>query len=134
VNRKRVGQLYRLEGLQLRMRVRRREEQDPAPRLRLRSHGTARVVGSGYCAGYPGGESTVSSAAGPRSVESPESVTGGGDPDVGLSKALSLVWMWDGVWEPRSILVAHETELQLRALETWTYRQSMSSTVFGPAN
>ncbi len=58
------------------------EAQSPAPRLRLCSHGTTRVVKSGSCAGYPGGGSTDSSAEGPRSVESPESVTGGGDPDV----------------------------------------------------
>ena len=52
--------------------------QSPAPRLRLCSHGTVRVVESGLCVGYPGGGSTDSSAEGPRSVESPESVMEGG--------------------------------------------------------
>ena len=42
--------------------------------------------------------------------------------------------VWDGVREPRSILVAHETKFQSRALEAWAYRRSMSSTSFSPAN
>ena len=46
-----------------------------------------RVVESGLCAGYPGGGSTVSSAECPRSVESPESVTEGEDPNVGVTGA-----------------------------------------------
>ena len=79
--------------------------------------------------GYPGGGSTVSSAEGPRSVESPESVTGGGDrrarPSIGCGTACG---------NRESILVAHETKFQSRALEAWAYRRSMSSTSFSPAN
>jgi hypothetical protein len=36
--------------------------------------------------------------------------------------------VWDGVRELRSILVAHETKFQSRALEAWAYHRSMSST------
>ena len=66
------------------------EAQAPAPRLRLRSYGTARVVAPGFGTGYPGGGSADSSAEGPRSVELPESVTGGGDPDVGVTRGAGL--------------------------------------------
>ena len=100
------------------------EAQGSAPRLRLCSQGTARVVGSGFCAGCPGGGSTDSSAEGPRSVESPESVTGGGNPDVGLTRGQAFDRVWDGVREPRFILVAHETKFQSRALDTWAYRRA----------
>ena len=92
------------------------------------------MVGSGFCAGYPGGGSTVSSAESPRSVESPESVTGGGDPDVGVTGGQAFDRRWDGVREPRSILVAHETKFQSRALKAWAYCRSTNSTSFGPAN
>jgi hypothetical protein len=70
------------------------------------------VVRSGFFAGYPGGGSTGSSAEGPRSVESPESVTGGGDPGVGVTGGQAFDRVWDGVREPRAILVAHETKFQ----------------------
>ena len=50
-------------------------------------------------------------------MESPESVTGGGDPDVGVTGGQAFDRVWDGVREPRSILVAHETKFQSRALE-----------------
>jgi hypothetical protein len=49
------------------------QAQGSAPRPLL-PHDRPSVVESACCAGYPGGESTVSSAEGPRSVESPESV------------------------------------------------------------
>ena len=45
-------------------------------------------------------------------MESPESVTGGGDPDVGVTGGQAFDRVWDGVREPRSILVAHETKFQ----------------------
>jgi hypothetical protein len=71
----------------------------PKPRLRLRSYGTARVVKFGFYTGYPGGGSTDSSAYGPRSVESPEFVTGGGYPDVGVTWGQAFDRVWDGVRE-----------------------------------
>jgi len=70
-----------------------------------------RFLGFGFCAGYPGGGSTVSSVKSPRSVESPESVTGGGDPDVGVTGSQAFDRVWNGVREPGSFLVAHETAL-----------------------
>ena len=33
--------------------------------------------------------------------------------------------VWNGVRKPRSILVAHETKFQSRALEDWAYRRSV---------
>ena len=57
------------------------------------------MVEFGFCAGYPGGGSTDSSAEGPRSVESPEPVTGGGDPDVGVTGGQAFDRVWDGVVE-----------------------------------
>jgi hypothetical protein len=92
------------------------------------------VVESEFCTGYPGGGSTVSGAEVPRSVESPESVVGGGDPDVGVTGGQAFDQVWDSVREPRSIIVAHETEFQSQALEAWAYRRRMSSSSFDPAN
>jgi len=43
-------------------------------------------------------------------VESPESVTGGEDPDVGVTRGQAFDRVWDGVQKLRSILVAHETK------------------------
>ena len=58
-----------------------------------------RLLGSGFCAGYPGGGSTVSSAEDPRSVESPEFDTGGGGPDVGVTGDQAFDRVWEGVVE-----------------------------------
>ena len=103
----------------------------PAPRY---GGNVGRFLGSGFCVGYPGGGSTVSSAESPRSVESPESVTGGGDPDVGMTGGQAFDRAWDGVREPRHILMAHETKFQSRTLETWAYRRRLSLTSFSSAN
>ena len=67
-------------------------------------------------------------------MESPESVTGGGDPAVGVTGGQAFDRVWDGVQEPRSILVAYETKFLSWALEDWAYRLSMRSTSFSPAN
>jgi hypothetical protein len=67
-------------------------------------------------------------------VESPESVTGGGERDAGVTGGQAFDRVWDGVLEPRSIHVAHETEFQSRALEAWAYRRSMRSTSYSTAN
>ena len=58
-------------------------------------------------------------------MESPESVTGGGDPAVGVTGGQAFDRVWDGVPEPRSILVAYETKFQSRALEAWAYRRGV---------
>ena len=45
-------------------------------------------------------------------MESPESVTGGGDPNVGVTGGQAFDRVWNGVQKLRSILVAHETKFQ----------------------
>jgi len=45
-------------------------------------------------------------------VEAPESVAGGGDPDVGVTGGQAFDRVWDGMREPRSIFVAYETKFQ----------------------
>ena len=62
-------------------------------------------------------------------MESPEPVTGGGDPDVGVTEGQAVDRVWDGVREPRSIFVAHETKFQSRALEPWTHCWGVLSSV-----
>ena len=63
-------------------------------------------------------------------MESPESVAGGGDPDLGVTGGQAFDRVWGGVREPRSILVAHETKFQSRALEDWAYRRGMSEHIY----
>ena len=43
----------------------------------------------------------------------------------GLTRGQAFDRVWEGVREPRSILVAHGTEFQSRALEDWAYRRSV---------
>jgi hypothetical protein len=52
----------------------------------------------------------------------------------GLTRGQAFDRVWEGVREPRSILVAHETNFQSPALEAWAYHRSMSSTSFSPVN
>ncbi len=52
----------------------------------------------------------MASAEGPRSVESPESLTGGGEPDADVTGGQAFDRVCDGMQEPGSILVTHETK------------------------
>jgi putative transposase len=58
-------------------------------------------------------------------VKSPESVAGGGDPDVGMTGGQAFHRVCYGVQEPRSILVAHEMKFQSRVLEAWAYSRAV---------
>ena len=43
----------------------------------------------------------------------------------GVTRGQAFDRVWEGVREPRSILVAHGTKFQSRALEDWAYRRSV---------
>lgn len=121
INRKRVRQLYRLDGLQLRMRVWRRQHialhRGPAPRpVEPTERWSMDFVHDSLADGRPFRILTVVDHSSRHNPLIEVGYRMSGQP---VSQALDRI-LGDGA-RPRSITVDHGTEFQSRALEDWAY-------------